>query len=1369
VARSLLRTVVVGILLVALHQGYLRAYVWLEQALRPNRSGLTIETLRPSASKQEAMRLARLAFGEDHWTTPADLPWRYYNSARGYWLYAREQALSADRKTVTFSPFALIWRSEGGGTEGDPLDDPNFNLITVLAERAEVVLDQPLNAKNTGRAGGLGNRIVTARIDGDVLARDHRKTIGDPRDDLIVKMPYLEYVERDFLIRSDAPVILWDQDFQISGVNLTIELIPSVSEETGVPSGTAGGTAGFAGVNLIRLDRDVHIYARETGGDSFLPGRPRPRVRVGGAERRPVQGQEQERERGGEGQSTTGGLALEVALAAESERDVLPELPLAVDSAAAKGRPGEPIPVELRCDGAMRIVPPFVVQPNRDPKRDGPAPTMAYFTRNVKVSRGFENAVDQLNCDDLTITLVPEPRLAIDPTASAATHAVLQGAALGIGQFGVGVSLAWSAHAGILATCSTAATTALAKASPARSDSAPASRSKANSPLDSRMTASFERLTPRRVLAEGHAVWLQSQGLGLKARGTKLTYDRPGSGRPDRAVLDAGPTSRVFVEQVDLDPRDPAKIRSVATVRSRQVTILDDGSPGGPINLRAQGPGTLEEREEAGQPARRTVSWDELLELRSPAQDQRILILTGRPALYDARSGTLQARDRIVAWLKAQPRPVNAEAPVAAATRHPRDSGSFRIERLQAFNQVKLDAPGQSLMARDRLDAFFETPEAVHQVQTTTARLTGPPVDTAVGPVAARWVVQEANALANPAAGAGTQGAGRGEAAPAAAPSTWKVEAQMVWARLTARSNPTRSAALGDNAGEAAAFTPLTPTGNGVVGGDGAWDLEQAFLRGGVAVRQEFPADSPQAGTGLRVEGVAVDVERKAEDRHLLKIVGDEARPVARVWNSQFDLRGPKMVVNQLKEFAYVEGAGELTTWGEGPLGGSVKAAGPVATARRAALQDDEGTPAAAASSSQARPKTIRWTRLMTFEGRVVESDGVERPARARFDGGVRGDLGDADIACERLTAYLDQAVSFAGVASLLEPPGANREPRLHPRAVGEADARPEANATPPPLQVAWVRAEGGVALTHRPINARIGRVDQIVRASGPVIVFDRGSGAYQIEGAGMVRHHQWKIERRQPTTRVEPQPDGSARTVTVAAAERSFWQATRVTFQKGMMGRVGLDSSSVGFNTRGDQPQRAEFLGDVDLIQARVETADEDLNPDAPPPDFVRLSAARMIVDTLPPPPDAPADVKQWLLMEAIGSANARTRDTSIQGATIKYDSLRSTCLVQGARGRDVLVVRQDQPGAGVSYGQSGSVLVNLKTRDVALVDPKSGDLLTRPGAPLVAPPPVTPRPDRLRDRFPRPSQRNDRERSDVGAGQRVLNGAGGNNGFLP
>ena len=534
---------VVGALLVVLYQGYLRTYTWLEQALRPDRSGLTIESIRPSASKQEAIRLARLAFGEDHWTTPADLPWRYYNSARGYWLYAREQALSADRKTVTFSPFALIWRSEGqGDADGDPLNAPDFNLITVLAERAEVVLDQPLNAKNTGGAGGLGNRIVTARIDGDVLTRDHRKTIGDPRDDLIVKMPYLEYIERDFLIRSDAPVILWDRDFQISGVNLTIELIPSVSQETGVPSGTAGGAAGFAGVNLIRLDRDVHIYARETGGDSFLPGRPRPRVGAVFAEG--VQGE------GGRGESAP--RALEVTLTPIPERDALPELPLVVDSVAAKGRPGEPIPVELRCDGAMRIVPPFVVQPNRDPKRDGPAPTMAYFTRNVKVSRGFENAVDQLNCDDLTVTLVPEPRPVIDPTANAATHAILRGAALGIGQFGVGVSLAWSANAGMIATSSTAASTALATASPARSGAATASRGNGDSPLDSQMTASFERLTPRRVLAEGHAVWLQSQGLGLKARGTRMTYDRPGSGRPDLAGLRR--TGRSRPGRSDQDP-----------------------------------------------------------------------------------------------------------------------------------------------------------------------------------------------------------------------------------------------------------------------------------------------------------------------------------------------------------------------------------------------------------------------------------------------------------------------------------------------------------------------------------------------------------------------------------------------------------------------------------------------------------------------------------------------------------------------------------------------------------------------------------------------------------------------------------------------
>ncbi len=64
-----------------------------------------------SKSKQQANELARTEFGEKHWSADPDLPFRYYNSDRGFWMYAtkvddivEEDGVKYDGKRVRMAP-----------------------------------------------------------------------------------------------------------------------------------------------------------------------------------------------------------------------------------------------------------------------------------------------------------------------------------------------------------------------------------------------------------------------------------------------------------------------------------------------------------------------------------------------------------------------------------------------------------------------------------------------------------------------------------------------------------------------------------------------------------------------------------------------------------------------------------------------------------------------------------------------------------------------------------------------------------------------------------------------------------------------------------------------------------------------------------------------------------------------------------------------------------------------------------------------------------------------------------------------------------------------------------------------------------------
>jgi hypothetical protein len=156
-------------LLLAGYAGYVRVFAVVSrhlQPIRPDGGGLVAIGPTQSQTARQAQRLAETAFGPGHWSANPDLPVRYYNTERGYWMYAGDYARTNGGKRVKFSPFALIWTSRQGKA-----------LKVISGNEAFVDFDQPFGL---AQPGGRPARMTFARIDGEVRIRDDKGTPGRP-------------------------------------------------------------------------------------------------------------------------------------------------------------------------------------------------------------------------------------------------------------------------------------------------------------------------------------------------------------------------------------------------------------------------------------------------------------------------------------------------------------------------------------------------------------------------------------------------------------------------------------------------------------------------------------------------------------------------------------------------------------------------------------------------------------------------------------------------------------------------------------------------------------------------------------------------------------------------------------------------------------------------------------------------------------------------------------------------------------------------------------------------------------------------------------------------------------------------------------
>lgn len=250
--RKLVRMMATLALIAAGYVGYVQAFALVARRLdrAPDVPVLPHDPL-PSRSSREAQTLAVTAFGPGHWATRARI--RYYDSYKGYWIFADDYRRLDDGKRYEFKPFALIWRQRNGRA-----------LKTVTSDRAAAVFNQ---APDMARGASTEQtRVVRARIEGDVRVRDDKATPLDPADDLTIALAELDYDEAAETISSESRVEIRDRDAFGTGDGLVIELRPTPA------SRASGSTSGYSGARTVRLLRNNRITVADVGRTGLVPG-----------------------------------------------------------------------------------------------------------------------------------------------------------------------------------------------------------------------------------------------------------------------------------------------------------------------------------------------------------------------------------------------------------------------------------------------------------------------------------------------------------------------------------------------------------------------------------------------------------------------------------------------------------------------------------------------------------------------------------------------------------------------------------------------------------------------------------------------------------------------------------------------------------------------------------------------------------------------------------------------------------------------------------------------------------------------------------------------------------------------------------------
>jgi hypothetical protein len=782
------------------------------------------------------------------------------------------------------------------------------------------------------------------------------------------------------------------------------------------------------------------------------------------------------------------------------------------------------------------------------------------------------------------------------------------------------------------------------------------------------------RLTLVRAEATGHAVWLQAPG--RKARGNQLIYERRAPLSPDMFFFRGDRYTDVEHLNYFADGKQKGQVQSIDRIRTIDVTIYQTGK--GPATVIANGPGQLETRAAGSRAIERAASWQDrlvMLSVQKGDQERRQVTLTGNPVVSSPAQGhRLDARDTIVALLapkaKAQDGPGKAEPPAPDPTG---TGDALRIEAMTALNDVRMTSLGPAnagglpawdrlIEAKDRLDVEFLEP----------------PPPPAAGPA----TPSPADALAT--------------TAPAAAPAPAAPGADTASAEA-AKGGPEADEAKGEEKPEEKAPEPAVRARADriwaqvqLLPGTNKGEMKVVRLRGDVAIHQD-PA--PDKERGVDVTGAAVDMAGQGEGRMELMADGAAGRPAV-VVTDEMTIRGPRLGLDQSADEAWVEGPGRLTQR-NGSGGGLLVADGGKDKKPRA----------------NAGPMDITWLERMKFYGRTLDDRDRPGPGQAEFYGKVHAENDESSLDCrEKMIAELDRPVALY-------------RPRRDPKA-----PKPEPEPKP---QIVRVRCWQDVVAYNREVEPETGLLLKMVVVEGPDVTYNRLTGHFEVEGAGTVRSYERaKPQSAGPAARPAPAPAPSRRaTTTVSGPGRGNattatarlkpadakprdakkprekprpLELTRIRFEDRMKGKFSSDNireTNAGY-------REAYFYGYPQVMRAVVEDEDADLDPDAPPAEYMRMTSQALRVASEPPPPGA--KTKARTLLDARGDAHANTNDRAIQGDRIKHDSLTDEFLVEGPQ-HGVIIAQQTGAGQAASYGRGTALLYNHRTGDMTLVNPQT------------------------------------------------------------
>ncbi len=1159
------------------------------------------------------------------------------------------------------------------------------SVKVATSDKAILLLDQPIDGAM--KPGGSGEmHVVNARLERNVFLRDDK---GTPTrdDDLRIfgrENQGLRYIEFD----EKKERIAYDSYVTIEDRDMRVsgEIMDIVLRPKGSP--VPGKPGGFDGAQTMFLQKNVHIVIKDVGRSGIMPGTAAP------------------------------------------------------SPTAPKGK----TPLDLRCDGMMRIDLPTPRLPVAVGPPAPPAPTFAEFGRNVEVVRGKLNEQpDRLFCDHLRLMLMPSDKQPVAPA---------QGSAV-----------------------------AVAKTAPVETPKAPRTGTEADDEeaADEGAGGALADLALRQANATGHSVVLISPSQNAKvSHCNELIYKKLLPYAADETYMRSDSTSKLFVEKLDIPAQGPdkGKVVNVMHIRCVDATIFETEKGKNESDVIARGPGILETRPGLDKPVERTAVWNDGLVFHpvhnAKGELLKQITLTSFPKLHDIpEQTTLDAREKIVAYLTPKPQ-------------------GLQLDQLLATRDVHLNAPGRYVTANERLDATFE-----HTPPTATAVPAAPAAAPASPPPKSKFVV-----ASDPFAEDAKAPAKDPNQEPKPADPDVFVQANRVWAKIVQR--PVDAPDTKSKSDTKVAQGPAP--GNAKMGLGGAKgtksEVQELFLTGQVKFHQD-PAPGESRGTDVTGEACRGDHEGNGLWRFqvfdddptrprgldpLSTPIGDLLRPLipARVVTKEMTVEGPEIGIEQSTDKAWVWGPGQLEMEterglltedgatpvapnpGGDPKGAQTRNAAKPVQGQTVVQKDTKGEARDKAKPAAKKvPLTITWRDQMKFFGQSTDPSG--RPtARAEFFDGVLAKNGDDGVLySEAMKVYFDRPIKLARLKAM---PGANVGPTGPDAKAGPVEAEPKHD-------VHLIECFANVTAAARKVDPDTHTLLQQERIEGSKLIYNKVTGEFVVPGKGQVWY--WNRAGEGPTMGPGPgaeparsapgdPPPGASRPAPVTRAsnptrgtpvvsrntngskpvgrttnpnageseERLPLEMTQITFRKQMNGRflIGKEGEH--------EPRTAHFFGDVEALHAPVKNTYVRFNADKPPTGFSYLTAQSMRAITEPPPVDAAKGTPSRTFLKAFDNAYVRRLDSGIHADVVTFDSEKNLYYAYGNDGRDVVMQQYHGVGQPASTNRARAAWLNNKTgaaevvdpKDIALIDAKTG---VRP-TPVDPPKPAPPTRSKPRGRLP-------------------------------